>query len=150
MFARKMREAEYVTMLDPLQDKYGKIMGAFLYIPAFLGESFWSASILSALGATLSVIVDLEMNTSVIVSACIAVGYTFFGGLYSVAYTDVVQLICIGIGLWLTVPFALTNPKVEAITITDHMWLGSLSSNEVGTWIDYAFLLVRSFLLVRK
>lgn len=150
MFARKMREAEYVTMLDPLQDKYGKIMGAFLYIPAFLGESFWSASILSALGATLSVIMDLEMNTSVIVSACIAVGYTFFGGLYSVAYTDVVQLICIGIGLWLTVPFALTNPKVKAITITDHMWLGSLSSNEVGTWIDYAFLLVRSFLLVRK
>ena len=150
MFARKMREAEYVTMLDPLQDKYGKIMGAFLYIPAFLGESFWSASILSALGATLSVIMDLEMNTSVIVSACIAVGYTFFGGLYSVAYTDVVQLICIGIGLWLTVPFALTNPKVEAITMTDHMWLGSLSSNEVGTWIDYAFLLVRSFLLVRK
>ena len=145
-----MREAEYVTMLDPLQDKYGKIMGAFLYIPAFLGESFWSASILSALGATLSVIMDLEMNTSVIVSACIAVGYTFFGGLYSVAYTDVVQLICIGIGLWLTVPFALTNPKVKAITITDHMWLGSLSSNEVGTWIDYAFLLVRSFLLVRK
>ena len=145
-----MREAEYVTMLDPLQDKYGKIMGAFLYIPAFLGESFWSASILSALGATLSVIMDLEMNTSVIVSACIAVGYTFFGGLYSVAYTDVVQLICIGIGLWLTVPFALTNPKVEAITMTDHMWLGSLSSNEVGTWIDYAFLLVRSFLLVRK
>ena len=150
MFARKMREAEYVTMLDPLQDKYGKIMGAFLYIPAFLGESFWSASILSALGATLSVIMDLEMNTSVIVSACIAVGYTFFGGLYSVAYTDVVQLICIGIGLWLTVPFALTNPKVEAITITDHMWLGSLSSNEVGTWIDYAFLLVRSFLFVRN
>lgn len=150
MFARKMREAEYVTMLDPLQDKYGKIMGAFLYIPAFLGESFWSASILSALGATLSVIMDLEMNISVIVSACIAVGYTFFGGLYSVAYTDVVQLICIGIGLWLTVPFALTNPKVKAITITDHMWLGSLSSNEVGTWIDYAFLLVRSFLLVRK
>ena len=145
-----MREAEYVTMLDPLQDKYGKIMGAFLYIPAFLGESFWSASILSALGATLSVIMDLEMNTSVIVSACIAVGYTFFGGLYSVAYTDVVQLICIGIGLWLTVPFALTNPKVEAITITDHMWLGSLSSNEVGTWIDYAFLLVRSFLFVRN
>ena len=44
-----MREAEYITMLDPLQDKYGRIMGAVLYIPAFLGETFWSASILSAL-----------------------------------------------------------------------------------------------------
>ncbi len=39
------------------------------------------------------------MNTSVIVSACVAVGYTFFGGLYSVAYTDVVQLICVAFGL---------------------------------------------------
>ena len=78
-----MREAEYITMLDPLQDKYGRVMGAILYIPAFLGETFWSASILAALGATLKVILGLNMNVSVIVSACIAVGYTFFGGLYS-------------------------------------------------------------------
>jgi len=141
-FAKKMREAEYITMLDPLQDKYGKVMGAFLYIPAFLGETFWSASILSALGATLAVILDLDMNLSVIVSACIAVGYTFFGGLYSVAYTDVVQLFCIGIGLWLTVPFALTHDKVQSINETRDVWLGSLPANKVGTWIDYAMLLV--------
>ena len=56
------------------------ITGAILYIPAFLGETFWSASILSALGATLSVILHIDMTLSVIVSALIAVGYTFFGG----------------------------------------------------------------------
>ena len=32
-------------------------------------------------------------------SALIAVMYTWIGGLYSVAYTDVVQLGCIAIGL---------------------------------------------------
>ncbi|XP_057317217.1 high-affinity choline transporter 1-like isoform X1 [Hydractinia symbiolongicarpus] len=142
LFAKPMREAKYVTMLDPLQHKYGKVMGAFLYIPAFLGESFWSASILSALGATLAVILHLDMNLSVVISTCIAVGYTFFGGLYSVAYTDVLQLICIGIGLWLTVPFTLTRSFVAPITETRDLWLGSVSGAEWGLWIDYAALLI--------
>ena len=49
-FARKMREARYVTMLDPFQQKYGERMGGLIYIPALLGEIFWTAAILSALG----------------------------------------------------------------------------------------------------
>lgn len=42
---------------------------------------------------------DLDNNTSIISSACIALFYTLFGGLYSVAYTDVIQLFCIFLGL---------------------------------------------------
>ena len=86
-------------MLDPFQEKYGLRMGGLLYIPALLGEIFWSAAILSALGATVSVVINLDRFTSIIVSACIAVFYTLIGGLYSVAYTDVIQLICIFVGL---------------------------------------------------
>ena len=51
------------------------------------------------LGATLAVIIDMELNTAVVSSALIAVFYTWVGGLYSVAYTDVVQLGCIFVGL---------------------------------------------------
>ena len=50
-------------------------------------------------GATLTVILDLPITESVILSACVAVFYTLIGGLYSVAYTDVIQLFCIFIGL---------------------------------------------------
>ena len=49
-FAKKMREAKYVTMLDPLQRKFGKRWGAMLYLPALAGETLWSAAILGALG----------------------------------------------------------------------------------------------------
>ena len=49
-FAKKMRSEGYVTMLDPFQRKYGGRMGGLLYIPALLGEVFWSAAILAALG----------------------------------------------------------------------------------------------------
>lgn len=53
----------------------------------------------SSTGATLSVIVDINITMSVIISALIAIFYTLVGGLYSVAYTDVVQLFCIFVGL---------------------------------------------------
>jgi len=49
-FANKMRSQGYVTMLDPFQRKYGERMGGLLYIPALMGEVFWSAAILAALG----------------------------------------------------------------------------------------------------
>lgn len=50
-------------------------------------------------GATLAIIIDMQLDTAVILSALIAVLYTWVGGLYSVAYTDVVQLGCILVGL---------------------------------------------------
>ncbi len=94
-----MRDKGYVTMLDPLHEKYSNWMGGLLYIPAFFGETMWTAAILGALGATLSVILELDIDLAVIISALVAVSYTFFGGLYAVAYTDVVQLCCIFFGL---------------------------------------------------
>uniref|UniRef100_H2YD71 Uncharacterized protein n=1 Tax=Ciona savignyi TaxID=51511 RepID=H2YD71_CIOSA len=144
-FAKKMRNEGYVTMLDPLQRKLGKVMGAFLYLPALAGELFWCAAILAALGGTLRVVINLSMTASVIVSACIAVMYTLVGGLYSVAYTDVVQLICIFIGLWLSIPFAFTHPAVSDIATTAYLspnWLGTWDINSTGLWIDSALLLL--------
>ena len=41
----------------------------------------------------------MNLDLAVVVSALIAIAYTWIGGLYSVAYTDVVQLACIAIGL---------------------------------------------------
>lgn len=142
-FARKMRDAQYITMLDPLQNCFGQRWGAMLYLPALAGETLWSASILSALGSTLAVILDINNTLSIIVSAAIAVVYTLFGGLYSVAYTDVVQLFCIFIGLWITVPFAITHEAVASLApdVTD--WVGSIDQPWVwGEWADYAVLLI--------
>ncbi|XP_795278.3 high-affinity choline transporter 1 [Strongylocentrotus purpuratus] len=137
-----MRSQGYVTMLDPFQLKYGSRMGGLLFLPALMGELCWSAAILSALGATISVILDLNMEISVTISACIAAFYTFFGGLYSVAYTDVIQLICIFFGLWLCIPFALTHEAVLPITNTSSEWIGTWDNKYAGVWFDYALLLM--------
>ena len=86
-------------MLDPFQIKYGSHIGGLLFLPALFGETVWTASILSALGSTLSVILEMDNNWAVFSSAAVAVLYTFFGGLYSVAMTDVIQLFFILFGL---------------------------------------------------
>jgi high affinity choline transporter 7 len=79
-FANKMRERGYVTMLDPLQEVYGEKMGGLLFIPALCAEVFWAASILTALGSTLTVVIDMDRTFSITFSACIAAIYTLFGG----------------------------------------------------------------------
>ncbi|CAH1794640.1 unnamed protein product [Owenia fusiformis] len=147
-FAKPMREQGYITMLDPFTRKYGDVMGGFLFIPALMAEVFYSASILSALGATLSVVMGIDNLIAIIVSACIAVFYTLLGGLYSVAYTDIVQLICIFVGLWLSVPFAMTHEAVTPIAQTalpgevTAGWVGTIAVKDIGTWLDYALLLI--------
>lgn len=47
----------------------------------------------------MSVILDLSYIYSIIISSVVAIIYTLLGGLYSVAYTDVIQLILIFVSL---------------------------------------------------
>ncbi|XP_055698018.1 high-affinity choline transporter 1 [Phlebotomus papatasi] len=141
-FANPMRKQGYITMLDPLQDSFGERMGGLLFLPALCGEVFWAAGILAALGATLSVIIDMDQRTSVILSACIAVFYTLFGGLYSVAYTDVIQLFCIFVGLWMCIPFAWANEHVDSLSDMEVDWVGSVDPKEHWFYIDYGLLLI--------
>jgi len=140
-FAKKMRDSAYVTMVDPFTQKYGK-WGSLQALPAAVSEVFWSASILGALGSTLQVILKLDINVSIIVSAAIAVMYTLIGGLISVAYTDVFQLFFIAFGLFLALPFALNHEHVASIDPEVTEWIGEVKTQDWGVWIDYAFLLL--------
>eukprot|EP00057_Strongylocentrotus_purpuratus_P032721 XP_788605.2 PREDICTED: high affinity choline transporter 1 [Strongylocentrotus purpuratus] len=141
-FAKKMRAAEYVTMIDPFQIKYGPRFGGILFLVALLGEVLWCATVLAALGSTIAVILELDQNLAVIISACIAAVYTFIGGLYSVAYTDIVQLVLMFIGLWLSIPFAMTNEAVAPLSETKFEWLGEWDTDMLGVWLDKWMLLV--------
>ncbi|PTX55008.1 high affinity choline transporter 7 [Melghirimyces profundicolus] len=106
-YARKMRRYQFTTMLDPLASRFGEKLTGVLFLPALAGEIFWSGAILTALGTTFGTILGLDFTTSIILSAAIAIAYTVVGGLWSVAYTDVLQFAIIIVGLYLVVPFAL-------------------------------------------
>ncbi|KAG0430388.1 hypothetical protein HPB47_022741 [Ixodes persulcatus] len=76
------------------------------------GRFFWSlAHFAHFLRATVEVILEWDRTQSIILSAVVALLYTMMGGLYSVAYTDVVQLFAIFFGL---VPFPSKSPQCKS------------------------------------
>ena len=155
-YVRKIRSLQATTMIDPIQNVFGQVMGALLVIPAVMGELFWSASILAALGTTLAVILNLPVVPTIIVSAAIAVFYTLFGGIYAVAYTDVIQLTLMIIGLFLAIPFVLTNDampdeglSMKAFNLTTNetigsapVWIGEIEPYKIAKWIDSMIMLI--------
>lgn len=151
-FAKIMRRYRFKTMLDPLEQKYGKRMTALLFIPALVGELFWTAAILSALGSTFAIVIGLDPAVSIILSALVAVAYTALGGLWAVALTDVIQLSLLFLGLFIVLPFILNSIggwEVAWGIYSDKM--GNLASflpdsTTLGAyywnWWDFALLLV--------
>ncbi|KAM8977666.1 high affinity choline transporter 1-like [Pelodytes ibericus] len=141
-FVAPMRAKKYLTMMDPLQESYGNTMTSFLFIPALIGDIFWFAAILASLASAVRVILDIQNYLSILISAGIVITYTLFGGLYSVAYTDVIQLLFMIFGLCLCLPFAMMNPATQSIVNTatqgifQTLWLGKMDTQYIGVWID--------------
>uniref|UniRef100_A0A4W6BZN4 Solute carrier family 5 member 7 n=1 Tax=Lates calcarifer TaxID=8187 RepID=A0A4W6BZN4_LATCA len=141
VFAKPMRERKYVTMLDPFHFKYGKVLTAVLsleYEPAIFTQRL-----------------DVEFHyynvICIWISAAVAIIYTLMGGLYSVAYTDIIQLVLIFLSMWICVPFVLMNPNCLDISQTlmnntlHAPWIGAPGLKE--TWImidDFLFLALSS------
>lgn len=118
LFARPMREAGFATMIDPFDRRFGRTWAAMLLLPALFAELFWSGALLVALGSTFSVLLHLDLTTAIVVSAAVVTAYTMFGGMWSVAYTDVVQLLFIPVGMVAAVVFAL--PHVGGLAAAWH------------------------------
>ncbi|MBX9791134.1 MAG: sodium:solute symporter family protein [Pirellulales bacterium] len=106
-FAGRMRRLEYTTLVDPFESRFGKGWAAVLMLPALFGETIWAAELMVAIGSTMAVILGLNLTTSILLSAAIVTLYTVWGGMWAVAYTDVVQLGLIPVGLLIAIPFAL-------------------------------------------
>ncbi|XP_036933315.1 high-affinity choline transporter 1-like [Acanthopagrus latus] len=146
-FAKRMRDRKYVTMMDPFQIKYGNLISGVLSVALLISDMLWVTATLIGLGATMSVILDLPYTLCIWISAAVAIVYTLMGGLYSVAYTDVIQLTLIFVSLWLCVPFILMYPHSADITKTafnftyQAPWIGSVDGDTVWRWIDNFLLL---------
>lgn len=136
VYARVMRRHRYATLVDPLEVRYGRHVAGLLMLPAVLAELFWSAAILVALGTTFDTVLGISnLRLSIITSAAVAVGYTLFGGLRAVAWTDVVQLFLILAGLGLAIPFAVsTAGGFGAIAETS----GGFGFENAGAALSYA------------
>jgi hypothetical protein len=69
----------------------------------------------------MSLILELSSYYSIVLSAAVAITYTLLGGLYSVAYTDVIQLFFIFLSLVRkaeaggSLPTAIADPNMATV-----------------------------------
>ncbi|XP_035014616.1 high-affinity choline transporter 1-like [Hippoglossus stenolepis] len=142
VFVKSLREMKCVTMMDPFHIKYGQVLTAGMSLASVLNDILWIAATLISLGGTMSVVLDLPYTLCIWISAAVVIIYTLLGGLYSVAYTDVIQLVLIFISLWLCVPFVLMNPNCLDISKTlmnntlHAPWIGAPGLEKTGIMID--------------
>ena len=113
LVADKLRSKKYVSFTQLFHDKYGKFIGCFFTIPVYTSEQLCVTGALVALGSTLSIMANIDNTIAIVVSSLVAIVYTFFGGIFAVAYTDIVQLVFIGVGLTTAIPFVLSNNEIQ-------------------------------------
>ncbi|KAK0138545.1 High affinity choline transporter 1 [Merluccius polli] len=151
VFTKPMRDRRFVTMLDPFHIKYGKGVACLFTVISLITDFIWVPTTLISLGAVMHVILDVSYTVSIWISAAVAITYTLLGGLYSVAYTDVIQIILMFLGSWLCVPFVLMIPAAsDASNTTLHFnttggyppWLGDWEEGSLLVKVDTFLFMV--------
>jgi len=84
----------------PFKKKLSSIWNSCIYHTKNLQSWVTLVTIYSyAAGTSLSVMVNIDLNVAIVTSAAVTVAYTVVGQMISVAYTDIVQLALIVLGL---------------------------------------------------
>ena len=119
-FARAFYRMDLLTIGDFYHKRYNKpveVITSLAITASYLG---WTSAQLIALGLVISVLSGgaIDLNTGIVIGAAIVAGYTIWGGMWSVAMTDLFQSVVILVGLvavaWLVGDMAGGAGKVIA------------------------------------
>ena len=108
-FARFFRSLNIETIVDYFEMRYGKKTSCFLslaYIPVYFG---WVGAQLLAFGYILHSLTGMPLMPSVIISTLVVVIYTYSGGMWADAMTDLFQMFIILAGLLILFPILVKD-----------------------------------------
>jgi Na+/proline symporter len=100
-FARPLYRMKLLTIGDFYRNRFGRAVEVLATLCIVLSYLGWVAAQIAALGLVFNVVSDGAMSqaTGMIVGASTVLIYTLWGGMWSVAITDFVQMIVIVIGM---------------------------------------------------
>ena len=101
LFARLFYRMNLMTIGDFYKQRFGKgveVLTSVAIVVSYLG---WTSAQLTALGLVIHVLSGgaVELDTAILLGAAVVLVYTIFGGMWSVAFTDLFQTVVILIGL---------------------------------------------------
>lgn len=109
-FNRKLYRLNFLTIGDYFKHRYNVLISTFLSIVIVMSYFGWVAAQLLAMGLVLSIVIpSLSLTWAILISTAIVVSYTFFGGMYSIAWLDTIESVVIIIGLFVVLIFGLSK-----------------------------------------
>ncbi|MEB2317070.1 MAG: sodium:solute symporter family protein [Pseudomonadota bacterium] len=147
LFAKVLYRLDLLTIGDYYRRRYGKsieVITSLAITASYLG---WTAAQLTALGLIFSVFSGgaLSLTHGIMIAAVIVMLYTLFGGMWSIALTDLVQTAVIVIGLS-AIAFVVSDMAGGPVTVvTAAAEAGKLNLFPRGGSVEW-FAFVAAFL----
>ena len=101
LFARLFYRMNLLTIGDFYRHRYGKSVEVLTSVAIVLSYLGWTSAQLTALGLVIHLLTGgaVDLGTAIMIGGGIVLVYTIFGGMWSVAITDLFQTVVILIGL---------------------------------------------------
>jgi SSS family transporter len=140
LFARLFYRMNLLTIGDFYRQRYGKgveVLTSLAIAASYLG---WTSAQMTALGLVIHVLSGgaLSLTTSIMCGGAIVLVYTIFGGMWSVALTDLLQTVVILIGLmlvaWLVGDMAGGAGKVISQAAADGKFEFFPAADDAAAW----------------
>jgi SSS family solute:Na+ symporter len=101
LFARLFYRMNLLTIGDFYKQRYGKTVEVLTSVAITVSYLGWTSAQMTALGLVIYTLSGgaIELNTAIMFGAAVVMVYTIFGGMWSVAFTDLFQTVIILVGL---------------------------------------------------
>jgi SSS family solute:Na+ symporter len=116
-FARYLYRKNYITIGDFFRERYGRGVELATSVAIMISYLGWVSAQMVALGLVFNVLSDgaISNEVGIVLGAAIVILYTVYGGMWSVALTDFMQMIIIVFGM-LYVGYVVTD-KIDGGTM---------------------------------
>ena len=141
-FARAFYRMDLLTIGDFYRKRYGKSVEVFTSMAITISYLGWTSAQMTALGLVIMVLSQgaLTLSQSIVLGAVLVLFYTIWGGMWSVALTDLFQTVVILVGLllvaWLIGDMAGGAGKVIS-TAAESGKLRLFPSGGLAQWLPF-------------
>jgi SSS family transporter len=127
-FAGKLYRMTLLTISDYFRERYGRVVEVACSLIIMVSYLGWVSAQVTALGLVFNLLSDgvVSMELGMVIGVVSILAYTLFGGMWSVAITDFIQMIILVLGLSVLAVFAADQAggadKVVALAISQDMF----------------------------
>ena len=127
-FAGKLYRMTLLTISDYFRERYGRVVEIVCSLIIMVSYLGWVSAQVTALGLVFNLLSDgvVSMELGMVIGVASILAYTLFGGMWSVAITDFIQMIILVVGLSILAVFAADQAggadQVLALAISQDMF----------------------------